>query len=529
MSFGTIPLLPVKISAQTDEGTIALDRGGDAWGDAASGVSVSLRSDSGTLAVEVRSPKAGLRFVHLRWAEASPEQARYLGDHWERGYGDLEWRGLVPERVMPWYFLRLSEAGTRGLGVKTGASSIAHWQVDAEGISLWLDVRSGGVPVKLGQRALVAAKIVQLDAPKGESAFSAATRLCKLMCDRPLMPAEPVYGGNNWYYAYGNSSHDEILKDAEFVASSAPAGAKNRPFMVIDDGWQIEHGSFNGGPWDRGNARFPDMPRLAREMADRGTRPGIWLRPLFTRADVPEAWRFPKERFNNLFHDPILDPSRPEVVAHVAADIKRLVDWGYELIKHDFTTYDICGLWGMNMRHRITADGWSFADQTRTTAEIILDLYRAIREAAGSALVIGCNTVGHLAAGLVEIQRTGDDTSGREWERTRKMGVNTLAFRMPQHGTFFAVDADCAGLTDKVPWHLNRQWLHLLAASGTPLFVSADPKFNGPDQQAAMREAFALASVARPHAEPLDWLDTTCPSSWKLDSGVKTYRWSAHA
>lgn len=49
----------------------------------------------------------------------------------------------------------------------------------------------------------------------------------------------------------------------------------------------------------------------------------------------------------------------------------------------------------------------SFYDTSKTTAEITLDLYRTIAEASGSSLLIGCNTVSHLAAGLFEIQRTG--------------------------------------------------------------------------------------------------------------------------
>ena len=48
----------------------------------------------------------------------------------------------------------------------------------------------------------------------------------------------------------------------------------------------------------------------------------------------------------------------------------------------------------------------------------------------------------HLAAGLVELQRTGDDTSGRDWARTKKMGVNTLAYRMPQNRAFYIDDPD---------------------------------------------------------------------------------------
>jgi alpha-galactosidase len=36
--------------------------------------------------------------------------------------------------------------------------------------------------------------------------------------------------------------------------------------------------------------------------------------------------------------------------------------------------------------------------------------------------------------------------------------------------------------------------LELLAASGTPLFVSADPGALGPEQEAALRHAFRLAA-----------------------------------
>ena len=111
-------------------------------------------------------------------------------------------------------------------------------------------------------------------------------------------------------------------------------------------------------------------------------------------------------------------------------------------------------------------DGHSLAVPSRTTAEVIADLYQAIRTAAGDALVIGCNTVSHLSAGVFEICRVGDDTSGREWARTRKMGVNTLAFRGAQHGAFYVADPDCVGVTTAIPWAQNRQWLDLLAEAG---------------------------------------------------------------
>ena len=132
-----------------------------------------------------------------------------------------------------------------------------------------------------------------------------------------------------------------------------------------------------------------------------------------------------------------LDLTLPENLQSIRDDIARLRAWGYELIKHDFSTYDAFGRWGFDMGAELTDGKWRFADQSLTNAEIILRLYRTLREGAGDGVLIGCNTIGHLAAGLFEIQRTGDDTSGREWERTRRMGVNTLAFRLPQHGAFF--------------------------------------------------------------------------------------------
>src|ERR1019366_8843163 len=107
--------------------------------------------------------------------------------------------------------------------------------------------------------------------------------------------------------------------------------------------------------------------------------------------------------------------------------------WGFEMVKHDYTTFDIFGRWGFQMEDGLTVPGWQFNDNTKTNAEIILNLYKSIREAAGSIYLIGCNTMSHLSAGIFELNRIGDDTSGKDWERTRKMGVNTLGFRMVQH------------------------------------------------------------------------------------------------
>lgn len=85
--------------------------------------------------------------------------------------------------------------------------------------------------------------------------------------------------------------------------------------------------------------------------------------------------------------------------------------------------------------------------------KLVLELYRLIREEIEGVLLISCNTVSHLCAELVEINRIGDDTIGKSWNRDRAFGVNTLAFRRPQILRFYMVDADFVGiLGEKIPW-----------------------------------------------------------------------------
>jgi alpha-galactosidase len=269
------------------------------------------------------------------------------------------------------------------------------------------------------------------------------------------------------------------------------------------------------------------MPGLAMRMKSRGVKPGLWIRPLLSVDSLPKAWRMPA---NGLAAPPkppffIIDPSIPEALQYLQKAVQGVVGWGFELIKHDFSTYDIFGRWGFQMGAAFTNSGWHFADRSKTSAEIVLQFYRALREAAGSACLLGCNTIGHLGAGLFELQRIGDDTSGKEWELTRKMGVNTLAFRLPQHGSFFSTDADCVPLTPAIPWEMTRQWLDLVARSGTPLFVSVKPSSCGAEQRKALQAAFSAASQPQPPAEPLNWMETTTPDRWRLGGKEVAFQW----
>ncbi|MGA2263046.1 MAG: twin-arginine translocation signal domain-containing protein [Acidobacteriota bacterium] len=517
---------PDSIVAFTDDQMLSLARQGQRWNSGPVAVELTPRRIGATteLAVAIEAPGVALQRVRLRWRAPMPEATRILGDQWERSYGDLEWRGLIPERVLPWYFLAAGMRAAQAYGVRTGAAAFCFWQADASGISLWLDVRNGGAGVSLGSRRLDAAVIRSRRGAAGETPFQMARSFCHDMCAAPQLPAAPVYGGNNWYYAYGRSSREDILRDSDLMAELAPS-LPNRPFMVIDDGWQPNR---TAGPWERGNDSFPDMPHLAQEMRKRGVKPGIWMRPLYTMAQVADSWRQQQRRTGSAARPNAnlpLDPTVPEVLDLVRQDVRRLAGWGFEIIKHDYSTFDLFGRWGSTMNADITDSGWHFADRGKTNAEIVLLFYRAIREAAGSSLVIGCNTLNHLSAGVFELQRTGDDTSGQDFNRTRRMGVNTIAFRGPQHGAFFAVDADCVPITPQVPWALGSQWLDFVGRSGTPLFVSADPRAIGAEQKQAIKAAFDNAARQQPLCEPLDWSETTVPRRWRLQGKTVEYNW----
>ena len=151
--------------------------------------------------------------------------------------------------------------------------------------------------------------------------------------------------------------------------------------------------------------------------------------------------------------------------------------------------------------------------------------YRTIRQGVGDAVLMGCNTVGHLGAGIFELQRIGDDTSGRDWNRTRKMGVNTLAFRLPQHPAFFLAGPRLRADLEKRPDGMTRQWMELVAKSGAGLFISADPAKVTPEEKDLLKSALTTAAEFPPQAEPLDWMETTAPERWRLGDKTARFTW----
>lgn len=477
-------------------------------------INVKLNQDNEHLAIFLTAQTSKVKWIKLRWNNLSwDKNIRFLGDAWERGYGDMEWKGMNPNRFMPWYFCAKSEAKSVCYGVKVRPSAMCFWQVDSLGMTLFLDVRCGGSGVNLKGRVIKLADVIACEM-RDCTSFEAMQEFCGQMCEDPILPKYPVYGSNNWYYAYGKSSESEILADCDYILNLTK-DIENKPYMVIDDCWQEHHrlNEYNGGPWTKGNEKFPDMKALAEKLVQKGVRSGIWVRLLLNEDEnIKNEWR--------LSHNNCIDPTNPEALNYIKEDIKRICNWGYTLIKHDFSTFDLLGKWGFQMSPLVTDDGWHFYDDSLTSAEVVKLLYKAILDASveasnGETLILGCNTIGHLGAGYMHINRTGDDTSGVDWERTRFMGVNTLAFRLPQHGKFYEIDADCVGIDGGISWSMNKQWADVLAKSGTPLFISVRPNILDETEKQELHEILKVASKQEHHVIPVDWEETTCPEHWQ--------------
>jgi alpha-galactosidase len=493
-------------------------------------IQVTLQLSGEIISVFINAPKRELEYIKCSWRQVPLSGSKCLADHWERSYGDLGWESTMQTRRSPWYLLISDNVQTQAYGVKTGANSVCSWLLSTDALDLYMDTSSGGMGVILGERRLHAADIITTENQPGETPWLVDIRFCKMMCTNPKLPDDPVYGINDWYFAYGNNSRDLILKHTALMADQV-TNWSNPPFSVIDDGWSVKSAKSNeefcwGDDFTMGNDKFGDMSSVTLDIKKLGMRPGLWTRPLLANAkDKPTALiplrngqEDPKERY--------LDPTIPENLQQIGNTIRLYKTWGFHLVKHDYTSFDLFGRWGFEMKDAITSPGWHFNDRSITNAEIILFLYRTIRAAALDMYLIGCNTFSHLSAGIFELNRIGDDTSGKEWARTLKMGVNSVGFRLPQNNSFYAADGDCVGLTTAIPWEKNKQWLQLLAESSAPLFISAQPDALGEEQKKAIKKSFESAAKVQPLAEPIDWMSNPKPEEWKLNGTRVHFDWT---
>ena len=472
---------------------------------------------------------APVKFLKLRFNGDHYFVEKALGDQWERCCGGtyipLEWSSLNPRRVMPWYMCLIGDNRSAFYGIKTGPDCLAFWMADARGVTLFLNLQNGSRGTDL-KEPIVACEVVEYFSQEGENTFKAAHKFAKMMCEKPALPKTPVFGVNNWYWAYGRISRKTIQVETKQLMEMT-AGTKNKPYMILDDGWQINRsfvpgGTYNGGPWVT-NEKFGDMRNTVDDILKAGAKAGIWFRPLRTIGDIPGEAAYFKEGCAIT-----LDPSHPFTIERVTEDVKRIRSWGFDIIKHDFTVNDVTGLdsvVGLFYNGNLSG-GRQFFDNTKTTATIIKELYKTIQTAADGADIIGCNALSHISAGIHAIYRTGGDTSGRYWEMTRYNGVNTM-MRLPQNGAFHMVDPDCAAFTERVNLDLNLDFLEMCALTGVTTLASVTPGILNEKQMARINEIYRLADSNDEPYEIADFDRVCIPERFISPDGtkVKEYDW----
>ena len=118
-------------SAQTEQETAP-----DAAAFRAGDVTVELAEADGSLAVFVQAQNTPVRELVLTWKAMFGGTGEVLGDTWERGYGDLEWKKEADHIGMPWYFFQHEAGKCLAFGVKVRPSAMCWWEKDGADVKL---------------------------------------------------------------------------------------------------------------------------------------------------------------------------------------------------------------------------------------------------------------------------------------------------------------------------------------------------------------------------------------------------------
>ncbi|MEY2452073.1 MAG: alpha-galactosidase [Acidimicrobiaceae bacterium] len=306
-------------------------------------------------------------------------------------------------------------------------------------------------------------------------------------------------GWCSWYHYFDRVTEHDIRANL--------AHAADWPFDVfqIDDGFQSEIGD-----WLTTNDKFPsNIDRLADTIASEGHLPGIWIAPFLAAPNSVVAQQHPDwfathasgRRLIGSFNDHwggavhVLDTTNPEVLSHLEATARALVDAGFTYLKLDFTYAP--GLAG------------SYVDPSITPDERVRAGFDAIRRGAGEdTFLLGCGAPLGAAIGLVDGMRIGPDVAPW-WElpddhpfppgykATSPATANALRAteaRQFMHRHLWLNDPDCVMLrtthTDLTPDEVRR-WALAVGDSGGMVLVSDDLSLLDDDARALLDDVIA--------------------------------------
>ncbi|MCX6568314.1 MAG: alpha-galactosidase [Candidatus Aminicenantes bacterium] len=298
-------------------------------------------------------------------------------------------------------------------------------------------------------------------------------------------------GWCSWYHYFGKLVWDDVLENLDIAARDR----KSFPFDVfqIDDGYETDIGD-----WMSPKPGYPDLAGLARAIARKGFKAGIWTAP-FSAAATSELftkhpdWMVQEDGRPKLCYrgwgKPIyaLDTTHPEVKAWLHDTFSKLRKAGFTYLKIDFL---FAAAMPGTRRKRVTP----------------VQAYReglgVIRRAAGRDFILACGAPLLPSAGLVDGMRIGEDTA--PYWKTKPSGfqgpnayfaLKNAMFRQFMHRKFWLNDPDCLLLRGReTELARNERELYALAAGAFDNMIIASDKLSllGPEEKSLFLRALAL-------------------------------------
>ncbi|MEE2679973.1 MAG: alpha-galactosidase [Myxococcota bacterium] len=310
-------------------------------------------------------------------------------------------------------------------------------------------------------------------------------------------------GWCSWYHFFHDVTEADVLRNLEALV----AARDEIPVEIVqvDDGWQHAVGD-----WTQTNDKFPrGLAPLAADIRSAGFVPGLWTAPfcvvresdLFTAgsdwllqgdAGPHRALVHPQWSADALVYS--LDPTRPEVVSHLEALFRTLVELGFGYLKLDF-------LYTAAVEARAHDPAVPRAARLRRGLE-------AIRRGAGEeAILLGCGCPLGPAVGVVDAMRVGPDVAPA-WSADAEIpgieatlpatrsAIRSALTRNWMHRRYWINDPDCliareGALGDREAATLAA----VIGASGGSCFLSDDLSDLSPP-----RRALAAATLASARA-----------------------------
>lgn len=292
-------------------------------------------------------------------------------------------------------------------------------------------------------------------------------------------------------------NHDYVASNASALAKFVP---KRPRFVMVDDGYQQNRGSFVGSDWfstwleimhQNGQPAhdptlFPHgMDGLAQAIRQNGCEPAVWFSPRLhqqsTLARDHADWLLKMEPgYSFGKKSAFLDYSIPEARQFTIEAWRTAVErWGFKAIKMDFWSFP----WEVpHARHR---------NQDVTAIELrnqFLGDIRALIPAGGYIIAAVCVNSGNPFVGqYVDAARMGIDIGQGEWSNILDSAWSLTGVSPFYRHDCLLGDADSVGWNPNVTPGQNRLWATLVSMTGGICEIAGDLNNQCPEAMSLLR------------------------------------------